>query len=27
LRKFYGPRRGDDAFVFGAFPETVRKWL
>lgn len=27
LRKFYGPRRGDDAFVFAAFPETVRKWL
>jgi RimJ/RimL family protein N-acetyltransferase len=27
LPRFYGPKRADDAFVFGAYPETVRKWL
>ncbi len=27
MRKFYGPRRGDDAFVYAAFADTVRKWL
>ena len=27
LPRFYGPKRGDDAFVYGAYPETVRKWL
>ncbi len=27
LPRFYGPKRGDDAFVYGAYPDTVRKWL
>jgi RimJ/RimL family protein N-acetyltransferase len=27
LPRFYGPKRADDAFVYGAYPDTVRKWL
>jgi hypothetical protein len=27
LRRYYGPDRADDAFIFALFPENARNWL
>lgn len=26
-KRFYGPRKADDAFVYALFPDNARKWL